>query len=806
MEKFLCIHGHFYQPPRENAWLEEIEVQPSAHPYHDWNERVTEECYTSNTHSRILNDQERIIDIVNNYSRISFNFGPTLLSWMEEHTPTTYEAILEADKESMQIFNGHGSALAQVYNHLIMPLANRRDKETQIKWGLFDFERRFGRPAKGIWLAETAVDLETLDLLVENGIEFTVLAPSQAKRFRKKGEGIWNEGVDSNLHYECKLPSGKSITLFFYNGERSQGVAFKGLLRDGKAFAEDLISGFRDNLPHQLVHIATDGESYGHHHKNGDMALAYCLRYIETHDLARITNYTEYLSLFKPEHEIEIHENSSWSCAHGVERWRSDCGCHTGGEPGWNQKWRRPLREALDNLRTKLIEVFENETNGLLKDPWQARNEYVKVIFTRSKANIESYLDEVTTGEFGDRTKIKIVRLLEMQRHAQLMYTSCGWFFNELSGIETVQILQYACRAIQLAESESDYKLEDQFLADMDKAESNIEEMGTGKDIYERFIAPYKVSLTQVGMHYAVASLFANDPKTLTVLNYNCTSVKFERIIAGLQRLVIGTTEVSSKVTLSEKEFSFVVLYLGQHHIIGGTTQTLDNGAFDAMASKLKEAFNESNIAKVTDLIKDNFGTNHFSFFQMFKDEQLKMVNHFLEQSEDQAYEAYRGIYDINYNLLNVMQLQNLKIPAILKKNIELVVNTELKDVITAEEFSLEQFNHLVEEVLKWNTQLDFDTLNKEMQLRLEEMVDAYKANTSDIRLLENIQAILVQMKKIQLEPNLINIQNDIFHFYKDLFQSDTKLDNHSIIIDLLDCIAHQINLDFSQVKKGVAA
>ena len=323
MEKYVCIHGHFYQPPRENAWLEVIEQQDSAYPYHDWNERISHECYGPNGASRILDANDDIINILNNYARMSFNFGATLLQWMEVHAKEAYQHVLDADKESMERFGGHGSAMAQVYNHLIMPLANKKDKQTQVIWGIRDFEYRFKRKPEGIWLAETAVDIETLEVLAENNIKFTVLAPRQAKNIRKIGEENWQdvngERIDTRRPYACKLPSGKEIALYFYDGKVSQDIAFKGLLIDGKDFAHQLVEGFNDNSDAiQLVHVATDGESYGHHHKYGDMALAYCLDYIESAGLAKLTNYAQFLSIAPPTWQVEIHENSSWSCFHGV--------------------------------------------------------------------------------------------------------------------------------------------------------------------------------------------------------------------------------------------------------------------------------------------------------------------------------------------------------------------------------------------------------------------------------------------------------------------------------------------------------
>ena len=322
--KYICIHGHFYQPPRENAWLEAVEVQDSAHPYHDWNRRITVECYSANVYSRILDDAGRIEKIVNNYEKISFNFGPTLLAWMEIHAPDVYQAVLEADKRSMARYSGHGSALAQAYNHMIMPLAHERDKHTQVLWAIRDFEYRFGRRPEGMWLPETAVDLETLEVLADQGILFTILSPDQAAQTRGLEDTDWCDvsdgAIDPKVPYLQQLEGGGTMTLFFYDGPISRAVAFEGLLKNGEAFAERLVSGFADQETPQLLHIATDGESYGHHFPHGDMALAYALHYIESQDLAQLTNYGEFLEKCPPTQEVQIKENTSWSCAHGVAR------------------------------------------------------------------------------------------------------------------------------------------------------------------------------------------------------------------------------------------------------------------------------------------------------------------------------------------------------------------------------------------------------------------------------------------------------------------------------------------------------
>ena len=377
MERFVCIHAHFYQPPRENPWLEAVEQQDSAYPFHDWNQRITEECYAPNGAARMVDAEGRIIEIVNNYSRISFNFGPTLLTWLAEHDAEAYAAILDADRQSRQLFSGHGSAIAQVYNHMILPLANRRDRETQVLWGLRDFQSRFRRDPEGMWLAETAVDLESLDILAANGIRFTILSPYQAARARMPGmrnfRDVFGGRIDPTRAYNVKLPSNRRIAVFFYDGPISRAVAFERLLNRGEDFAHRILSGFSDQRDWpQLMHIATDGESYGHHHPHGDMALAYALKYIEEHGQARLTNYGEYLSRYPATADAQIVPNSSWSCSHGVERWNSDCGCNSGGHADWKQAWRGPLRASLNWLRDEVSPYFEKEGTHNLQEQYKA--------------------------------------------------------------------------------------------------------------------------------------------------------------------------------------------------------------------------------------------------------------------------------------------------------------------------------------------------------------------------------------------------------------------------------------------------
>ncbi|HET9476191.1 MAG TPA: DUF3536 domain-containing protein, partial [Dehalococcoidia bacterium] len=573
-ERYLCIHGHFYQPPRENPWLEVIELQDSSYPYHDWNERITAECYGPNARSRILDDENRIVSIVNNYSRMSFNFGPTLLKWLADEEPSIYQAVLDADRESVQRFSGHGSAIAQPYNHMILPLAPSRDKYTQVLWGIRDFEHRFGRRPEGMWLPETAVDLDTLEALARAGITFTILAPDQAARVREIGGRNWKDisggRIDPSRAYLHRLPSGRSINLFFYDSPISRAVAFEGLLDSGQSFADRLISGFSDQRSWpQLLHIATDGESYGHHHRFGDMALAYALEDIENDGSATLTNYSEFLALNAPTHEVEIIENTSWSCAHGVERWRSYCGCSTGNNPDWNQSWRGPLRDALDWLRDQTASLYEEHAGGLLRDPWAARDAYIDVILDR-RGNEPAFFEAHAPRRLNNGETTSALKLLELQRHALLMYTSCGWFFDDISGIEAVQVIAYAGRVIQLAREISGCDLEPEFLSRMELARSNVPEHADGHQIYDKFVRPAVVGLAEVTAHFAVSSLFEPYQKQERVYCYTAETEDYRTSQAGVARLAAGRILLTSEITLESQALAFALVHLGDHNLAAG--------------------------------------------------------------------------------------------------------------------------------------------------------------------------------------------------------------------------------------------
>lgn len=777
--KYICIHGHFYQPPRENAWLEVIEQQETAAPFHDWNERINFECYATNGTARILDEENKIINIVNNYARISFNFGPTLLSWMETADPFTYRAILEADALSLKYFSGHGSAIAQVHSHLILPLANARDKETQVIWGIRDFEYRFKRKPEGMWLAETAVNTETLEVLANHGILYTILAPRQAKALRRIGENTWNdvvfEGIDTRIPYLCKLPSGKQIALFFYNGRIAQDVAFNGLLNNGKSFAQRLISAFDSNDESQLVHIATDGESYGHHHRYGEMALADCLNYVEEKNNVSLTNYGEYLQKFPPQFEVLIHENSSWSCAHGVERWRNDCSCNTGGHPSWNQQWRGPLRNALDWLRDELGPIYEQYASRLIKDPWAARNDYIKVMLDRKEESVRDFISRFALRELTKKEKTQLLRLMELQRNALLMYTSCGWFFDEVSGIETNQILQYACRAIIFAHQISDRALEPEFMARLSLAPSNLPHIGNASVSYERNVLPHKVDLVRVGMHYAVSSLFEKYPQRLEFFNFIATSELFDRIEAGRQILALGRTVVRSKVTHSEKHFSFAVLYLGQLNIIGNISVNMEKGIFDELHQKINLAFNNGDLGAVIGLMQTYFGSEKYSIWHLFRDEKQKIINQITLGNLTSVENDFRNIYQDNYQLMTAIQQSNVMVPEGYKSAVQYVLNADLQRLFENNVLDINDFKHIMNEFKKWNVSI---SNKRAFKLTASERIDREIRQMEQTELsltrLQSFNDILETLNQLDIKPDIWKSQNTYFNLLKD-YENDFR-------------------------------
>ena len=774
MDRYLCIHCHFYQPPRENPWLETIELQESAYPYHDWNERITAECYAPNAASRILTPDNRITRIVNNYSRISFNVGPTLLSWMANRAPDTYQAILDADRESQQRFSGHGSAIAQVYNHMIMPLANRRDKQTQVVWGVRDFENRFNRAPEGMWLAETAVDIETLEVLAANGIKFTVLAPSQARQERSIGtvrfKNVEGAKIDPTRPYVCNLPSGRSINLFFYDGPISRAVAFEGLLSDGKRFADRLISGFAENRRWpQLMHIATDGETYGHHHFKGEMALSYALHHIETNKLAKLTNYGEYLTINPPTHEVEIVENTAWSCSHGVGRWNTDCGCNSGGKPGWNQSWRAPLRKALDHLRDSLVEPYETNAAELLLDPWLAREDYVNVVLDRGESTLTKFLATHARRGLSEPETVTVLALLEMQRHAMLMYTSCGWFFDELSGIETVQVIMYAGRALQLAQTLFPDHHEQTFRELLQSAHSNLPEYGDGAQVFDRWVKPAQVDLAAVTALYAIASMFHRLGDGDLTASYEIKPIDDVRLESGRARLAIGTTSVRSRVTREQRDVSFGVLHFGDHNLMAGIRLYPGEAEFRSVVREMREPFHAADLPAVLRLLDRHFGGATYSLKSLFRDERQKVVSKLLGSTMAEAEAAYAKIYENHAPLMGFISGMGAPLPKMLHLTAEFVLNTSLRKEFMADELDLERVQTLLDTAAREKIQWDEAWLGYALTKRFGRMADDLAIQPREDSLHRfNLAVDLV--RSLPFEVDLRRVQNVYYQLLQHVY------------------------------------
>ena len=772
MERYLCIHAHFYQPPRENPWLEAVEQQDSAYPFHDWNERITAECYAANSASRILDGEGRIVKIVNNYRQISFNFGPTLLSWMEVNTPGVYASILEADRLSRERFSGHGNAVAQVYNHIIVPLANRRDKETQVRWGIRDFESRFGRFPEGMWLAETAADVETLEVLAENGIKYTILAPHQAQQTRRTGR-VWKnvEGgkIDPKMPYVCRLPSGKRIALFFYDGPISRAVAFEKLLSSGENFANRLIGGFSNREHPQLMHIATDGETYGHHHPHGDMALAYALEYVEKSDLAKITNYGEYLAKHPPTHEVEIIDNTSWSCAHGIERWRSDCGCNSGRQ-GWNQQWRKPLREALDWLRDDLARPFEDKAREFVRDPWAARNDYVEVVLDRAPDNVDAFLERHRTHDLSEKEQVALLKLLEMQRHELLMYTSCGWFFDEISGIETVQVMQYAARAVQLAQDLFGDHREQRFVEHLAAAPSNLESFKSGSEVYARYVKPATVNLLGVGAHYAISSLFFGFSEQSVIYCYEANLKDSQVLQSGRAQLAIGRVLVRSQITRNSADLTFAVLNLGDNHLLAGVRRFQGDEAYQRTVTETRQAFNESDVPESIRALDRNFEGTSYSLKSLFRDEQRHVMESVLAQVLEGAQSSYRQIYENHASLIRFLNEIHMPLPNVMVVTASFVVNEALRRAIVEGPLDLVRFGALMEEARRSNLQLDESRLAFDLRERLDKTSEALAANPTDLKLLSDLDDTMKVARMLPFEVNLWKAQNAYYALLHTLY------------------------------------
>jgi alpha-amylase/alpha-mannosidase (GH57 family) len=802
IKRFICIHGHFYQPPRENPWLETVETQDSAAPYHDWNERICAECYATNGAARIVNRESLITRIMNNYARMSFNFGPTLLSWLAEKAPRTYRMILDGERRSRGMFKGHSSAMAQVYNHIILPLANRRDRLTQIRWGIQDYKHRYGIAPEGMWLAETAADNESLELMAAEGIRFTVLAPVQAKRFRPitvekiaaegktrasevvQSAGDWvstpNASIDTTRPYLVRFESGLSIVVFFYDGVISRGVAFEGLLNSGEGFVSRLKRGFKDNDQPQLVNIATDGESYGHHHRHGEMALAYALRLLQQDTEVGLANYGSFMAEFPARYEAEINENTSWSCSHGVERWRSNCGCN-GGHAGWNQNWRGPLREALDDLRDGLTPLTEKLGNTLFKDVWAARDGYIEVILDRTPDSVEHFLAAHQEHELTAEERIQALSLMEMQRHAQLMYTSCGWFFDDISGIETEQIIAYAARVLQLASDlfEHDaYGLEPAFVATISRAKSNDPVAGDGAKIYETQARTLGLTLEQVAAHYAISSVFSSYGDDTELFCYQVHRVTHEITTSGRGRLALGLARIESTITGQNDVFSYAVLHFGDQNITAAVKayDATEAMTYEQVAHEARAKVMQANFPDVIRLL-DRYYQMDYSLTSLFRDEQRRIVKLILDSTLRDIESSLKTIYNDHASLMHYLAHAGLPKPAALVLAAGFAVNVGLRHALESDPVDLALVRSFIAMAQDDGISLDTATLSYIADLRMKRAMVELQMSSGSLDPLDRALGLARTLTELPFELNLWQAQNI---WYEILRSSAYSLTGHT--------------------------
>ncbi|MEG4318466.1 MULTISPECIES: DUF3536 domain-containing protein [unclassified Microcoleus] len=740
----ITVHGHFYQPPRENPYLDAIERQGSASPFHDWNERIDNECYRPNAFARILNDRGLVAGIVNNYEYLSFNIGPTLMSWLERYDPEVYQRILEADRKSSQRLNGHGNAIAQVYNHIIMPLANERDKYTQIRWGIADFRSRFDRNPEGMWLAETAVDYATLEVLAAEGIRFIVLAPSQAERCRpligqnqenqSETDREWHEvgggQIDPTRPYRCYLkpemrlmasnqlsplsshylgrghgqpspvPSSNTpyIDIFFYDGPISRDMGFNDVLSSSNHLAGRLGQAVRgDHRPAQLISVATDGETFGHHKNSTEKCLAYAF----TEEFPRrgwtVTNYAHYLSQNPSTWEVELKPVTAWSCSHGVDRWQDDCGCGGGG--GWHLLWRKPLRETLNWLRDRLIPIYEEAGRKLFRDPWKARDEYIDVIRDRSPANVDRFLDRHQSHELDGAEQVDALRLLEMQRHTLLMFTSCGWFFEEVSRPEGVQILRYAARAVELAGEVAAVQLEKDFIDRLALVPSNVDCFKTGAEVYRQLVTTAQISLRQVAAHYAISSLFAKYPREQRIYCYQAEQQDFQIQRMGSMTLAVGQLELTSEITRETEVFVFAAFHLGGWDFHCCIQPFGSRKSYTMLKDRLFGVLQEASAAHAILEMVRLFGDQSFSLRDLFAEERHRIVQLLSQENLTRLDQLYTQVYRENYGVMMAFHRDELPVPVELQVAAEVALGHRCLTAAKALDVETEDAESLLAEI-----------------------------------------------------------------------------------------------------------
>ncbi len=773
--KFLIIHAHFYQPPRENPWLGIIERQEGASPFQNWNERITAECYKANTLSRTLDGKGRILSIVNNFKYLSFNVGPTLLNWLQECHPATYDAIVAADFESRTLNSGHGNAIAQVYNHVIMPLASKREQEIQIICGKRDFRRHYGREAESIWLAEAAINETTVELLIEHGTKFVILSPFQAYRIKKIGDDHWLDvsdgSIDSSMPYRIFSDNGH-LDVFFYNKPVSTAVAFEHLLRDADRFAKKLSSALGKKDGARLMNICTDGESYGHHEAFGDMCLSAFFSGIAEKHGFRITNYGNYIEQFPPFMQVELKpgkngEGTSWSCSHGVDRWQKDCGCSSGGNPGWNQRWREPLRKGLIKLKEELDNIYEEGVKDFFSDPWGPLVDFIEIRKNRSNRDADAFLSRYINKNLDDGEREHLLRLLESQLNSHLMFTSCAWFFDDISGIEAIQNLKYAARAVELS---GRTELITILLDKLAEAKSNIGE-DTGKNLYLKIIAPMMRTYDLVANQAIMESVLLEKESGRYFFYDVCVKDKERFDNYGL---TLGRLELLDSFLGIRKEYLFFCVQNDEFFLQTWLGKDLSWEVRSRILEKLKHRDKNPSSLTAQEIGKE-FGLRCYGLSDLLEYDRKEILAKAMVKDFGGLKERTLAYFNKNEKLIGQMIRFGLDLPSEVRLTVSFAIHHKLKFEMEClkGETNPEKFEKVMELISfsrKLKIPIDTDSEKKDI---LETLLGKFRKlfKDPDLNLLIEIRNITGIISTIGFKIDLAPVQNILFEYFEGPFQ-----------------------------------
>ncbi|CAN5422954.1 DUF3536 domain-containing protein [soil metagenome] len=695
MTTALVIHGHFYQPPRENPWTDTIDRQPGARPFDNWNERIHFECYRPNAFARIIDNYGRVERIINNYCNINFNFGPTLLAWLAQHHSETYRRILEADRDSVLHHHGHGNAIAQGYHHAILTLCSERDRRTEIRWGVADFRQRFGREPESLWLPETAADAATLDALIEEGMKYVILSPFQAERVRPVGVEVWQSMSDGQINttipykYLHSDGQGGSLAVFFYDGHLAKDIAFDGALSSSFVLMDRIERAAQGKS--LLINVATDGESYGHHFHFGDRCLAYALTVEAKKRGFQVMNYGEFLTKHPPEMEVEIKRGpvgagTAWSCAHGVGRWSHDCSCHAGAPVGWNQQWRAPLRAALNFLRDEAARHFEQFGGDLFREPWRARDEYIELLVDE-RADREEFLLKQTGRRLPHAEQVRALTLLEMQRSSLLTYSSCGWFFNDISGIETVQVLKYAGRVLDFMD---ELRIEPSplsgFLEILSAARSNNPQQGNGADIFLREVEGSRVTSRHVAASIAMASLVETSEVAGQIAGHRYELSDLQKQQHGRLTLATGRLGLQDLSTSARPAYAVASMHFGDVDFYCVLKEFTALASFRDATDKLWSHFRTASLPTMLRMMQEEFGPNDYGIEHLLPEGRQRIYEIVFGQMIERFSEQYEFLYEENRRKIEMLHQAGFELPTELRAAAEFTMSRRFEEELRRHE------------------------------------------------------------------------------------------------------------------------